>query len=158
MRRMPLLSILLGLCSPIPLIILSLGIIFSFSIHPGSFVWIALVSYGALMLAFPGGIHWGLGMQQSIILPARAMNSFENWRLFLSILPGILGWIALMLTANQHALASIFLLMFSFIMVLFFERKAQRLGETPSGYLALRWVITLEVEFFLSLIVIRLIL
>lgn len=48
----------------------------------------ALLSYGALIVSFLGGIHWGLAMRGRSVAPARLV-----W----GVLPSLLGWLAVLL-------------------------------------------------------------
>jgi hypothetical protein len=48
----------------------------------------ALLSYGALIVSFLGGIHWGLAMRGRPLAPARLI-----W----GVLPSLLGWLAVLL-------------------------------------------------------------
>ena len=47
----------------------------------------AALLYGAIILAFLGGIHWGFGLQA---------DSDAARRLAVSVLPALLGWLALL--------------------------------------------------------------
>ena len=49
-----------------------------------------LIAYGAIILSFMGGIHWGIAM-------ARAAGKdipIQSWHLVLSVLPALIGWTA----------------------------------------------------------------
>ncbi len=48
----------------------------------------ALLSYGAVIVSFLGGIHWGLAMRASPVPVARLV-----W----GVLPSLLGWLAVLL-------------------------------------------------------------
>jgi hypothetical protein len=48
----------------------------------------ALLSYGALIVSFLGGIHWGLAMRGRPVASARLI-----W----GVLPSLLGWLAVLL-------------------------------------------------------------
>lgn len=57
---------------------------------------IALLGYGASIVSFLGGIHWGLAMREG---PAPSMPS-----LLWGVLPSLLGWAALLLGQAQGLL------------------------------------------------------
>lgn len=48
----------------------------------------ALLGYGAVIVSFLGGIHWGLAMRSATAPPARLI-----W----GVLPSLLGWLAVLL-------------------------------------------------------------
>ena len=52
----------------------------------------ALRGYGAVILAFMGAVHWGLGMHSKL-----GTNSYQ---LGLSVIPPLIGWLALLLPAS----------------------------------------------------------
>ena len=62
----------------------------------------ALLSYGAVIVSFLGGIHWGLAMR---LTPPPAA------RLLWGVLPSLLAWLALLLDSPRgHALLALSLL------------------------------------------------
>jgi hypothetical protein len=88
-----------------------------------------LLAYGAVILAFMGGIHWGLGMPGA--LP-------DGRRLGLSVVPALLGWAALLL-GGRHGLL---LLAVAFLGVLALDLAAARSGAAPAWYPSLRVPLT----------------
>lgn len=81
----------------------------------------ALIAYGAVILSFLGGIRWGLAMGA----PDPA------WWLGISVLPSLLGWIALLLPAA----AGLVLLAGGFVAMLLADF---RLPDAPDWYPRLR--------------------
>ena len=53
------------------------------------FVMTALLDYAAVILAFMGAIHWGLAMR------AQASDERAKLQLGLSVIPALLGWVAI---------------------------------------------------------------
>jgi hypothetical protein len=53
-----------------------------------AFVTLALSCYAALIISFLGGIHWGLGMRQSVPSPQPFV-----W----GVLPALLAWVAVVM-------------------------------------------------------------
>lgn len=88
-----------------------------------------LLAYGAVILAFMGGIHWGLGM------PGSAPDA---GRLALSVVPALLGWAALLLGGRPGLL----LLAVAFLGLLALELATTRSGVAPSWYPTLRVPLT----------------
>lgn len=77
----------LGLAGLIPFVLLAAAQWFSvpgWRMLAGS----ALLSYGALIVSFLGGIHWGLAMRGRPLAPVRLI-----W----GVLPSLLGWLAVLL-------------------------------------------------------------
>ncbi len=131
---MPLLAILVSAVGLVPFVVCGLG---ALGADPAWHMLDALVGYGAVTLAFAGGVHWGfaLGPQQQV------EQSVERTRLVLPVAPVLLGWIALLalLVAWWLALA---LLIAGYIGTALLEQQAARRGLTPPRYMLLRWVFT----------------
>jgi len=92
----------------------------------------ALAAYGAVILSFLGGVHWGLGMAR--FGPAGAPDGMAR-RLVISVLPSLIGWAALFAAPP----ASLSLLAAAFALMLWLDIIATGRGEAPSWYPALRW-------------------
>ncbi len=88
-----------------------------------------LLAYGAVILAFMGGIHWGLGMPGS---------APDGRRLGLSVVPALLAWAALLLGGRPGLL----LLAAAFLGLLALDLATTRRGVAPSWYPALRVPLT----------------
>jgi Protein of unknown function (DUF3429) len=146
-RRLPFLATLLGICGLIPLIacgIAALGL-------EGDRAVLALVAYGAVVLAFLGGVHWGFALTD---LDGRG----ERQRLVLGVLPALVGWIALLLTIAVQAEAGLTLLLLGFLGITIVEGRARKAGLVPPGYMRLRYglsaviILVLAVVLFLRII------
>lgn len=98
----------------------------------------ALAAYGAVILSFLGGIHWGL----AIATPAAGeTGSGLTARLAWSVVPSLAGWAALLVppTIGLFGLAA------AFAAMLGFDLLATRAGDTPAWYPRLRIPLTLAV-------------
>jgi CDP-diglyceride synthetase len=103
----------------------------------------ALRAYAAAILAFMGGIHWGLA-----IADAKAPLSFESkLQLTLSVVPALVAWFALMRPLE----AGLLIMAFAFLIVLVGDMLATLAGEAPAWYPRLR--IPLTVAVILSLLI-----
>ncbi|MCS6876966.1 MAG: DUF3429 domain-containing protein [Geminicoccaceae bacterium] len=121
---------LLGAAGLLPFLAGVLG-----SFHPdevGAWARSALLSYGAVILSFLGGVHWGLAM-------AASRPSFLRYGA--STVPALLAWLALLLGGRPGFVV----LAASFASLLAFDIAAARNGETPAWYPALRWPLTVAV-------------
>ncbi len=94
------------------------------------FVEAALLAYAAGILSFMGAIHWGLAM--------RSHRDIVNLQLGLSVVPALLGWLALMLPVTL----AYPLLIVAFLALYFFDLQAVRLSMAPLWYPTLRLPLT----------------
>jgi hypothetical protein len=107
----------------------------------------ALIAWGALVLAFTGGLHWGLVLREPEaappVAPAGKPEIGRNTRIGLAVLPLILGWVALLLPLVAAAWLALLLLIVAYIVALLAEHHAARRLVLPSRYLWLRWGFTI---------------
>ncbi len=87
-----------------------------------------LIAYGAVILSFLGGIHWGL---------AAAGRPPAAARLVIGVVPSLVAWLALLLPAD----AGLAVLVAAFPL----QYGADRRLDTPVGLLPLRLTLTLLV-------------
>jgi len=99
-----------------------------------SFALHGLVAYGATILSFLGGIHWGLA------IGSQSPNSRSKLpaRLILSIIPSLAAWLALLVADTTGLL----LLAVAVAAVLGVDLKATRAAEAPPWYPNLRIPLT----------------
>ncbi|PPR09052.1 MAG: hypothetical protein CFH41_02829 [Alphaproteobacteria bacterium MarineAlpha11_Bin1] len=96
---------------------------------PYVFAHQVLTAYGAVILSFLGGIRWGL----AII----TINREAIWgQLCFSVIPALLGWIALLLPTT----AGLLLLSFAFVLTLFADIH---FSAAPYWFKALRLPLSL---------------
>ena len=99
----------------------------------------ALLGYAAVILSFMGAVHWGLAMAGD--------GQGAQRRLALSVLPALLGWLALLLPAGLGYAA----LLLGFAALCLLDVLAGRHGLVPSWYPPLR--VRLTAGVVLSLLV-----
>lgn len=97
----------------------------------------ALLGYGAVILSFLGGIHWGLAIAPG----ARPAEPALGVRLTWSVVPSLVGWAALLVTP----VTGLFALAAAFAAMLGIDLRATRLGAAPAWYPRLRVPLTLTV-------------
>ena len=106
----------------------------------------ALIAWGALILAFVGGLHWGLVLREPEsgppVPPGSKPAPGRNTRIGLAVLPLILGWLALLLPLIAATWLALLLLIAAYIAALVAEHHAARRFVLPSRYLWLRWGFT----------------
>ena len=127
-RSLPPLAIVLGLAGLIPFALCGYGAVSSFGDRAAD----ALAAYGAVILAFLGGVHWGFALPEP---SGRA----ERARLGLGIVPSLIGWIALLLDVAVNAEAALALLVAGFAALTTVESRAAKRGLMPPGYMGLRY-------------------
>ena len=98
----------------------------------------ALAAYGAVILSFLGGIHWGLAIAG---FGTTQSDSASFRRLTFSVTPSLIGWGALFLPKAP----GLWLLAVAFLWLLVFDSQASRKAEAPAWYPRLRWPLTVVV-------------
>jgi hypothetical protein len=106
----------------------------------------ALIAWGALVLAFTGGMHWGLALREPATEPPVAPDGKpgigRQARIALAVVPLVLGWLALLLPLVAAAWLALLILIVAHIAVLVAEHHSGRRFILPSRYLLLRWGFT----------------
>lgn len=88
----------------------------------------AFMAYGAVILSFLGGIHWGLAIASDL-----GDGSLPR-RLVVSVVPSIVAWAGLLLPLRVGLLV----LAVGFAAMLYVDTRATRVGEAPPWYPRLR--------------------
>ena len=102
--------------------------------------------YAATILAFMGGVQWGLAMADA---GAADQNPFLWRRLLISILPALIAWLALLLSSPFD----VALIAAAFGLLLLSDLSAIRQGWVPAWYARLRIPLTATVLVALLLTV-----
>jgi hypothetical protein len=97
---------------------------------PRLFAVHALLAYGATILSFLGGVHWGLAIRGH---SGPDTNTLRG-RLILSVIPSLAGWAALLVTGP----AGLLILAIAIAGMLLVDLRAARLGDAPPWYPKLR--------------------
>ena len=126
---MPVAAAWLGSLGIIPFAGLSLATPFVSDFLKAKLVF-ALMAYGAIILSFLGGIHWGLAIGTD------PQNHNTLWRrIILSVLPSLVAWAALLTPSSIGFLV----LAAAFVAMLLVDVRASRMHEAPAWYPKLRW-------------------
>lgn len=92
----------------------------------------ALLGYGAVILAFLGAVHWGAALRMG--------EGAADWRrLGWSVLPSLIGWLALLIAPA----AGFVLLILGLAAAFLVDVRAIHGAVLPGWYLALRRVLTI---------------
>lgn len=94
----------------------------------------ALAAYGAVILSFLGGIHWGALFSGETISDNRA-----TFRLVSGTVPSLIAWVALLLPVSL----ALYGLAGALIAMLLFDLWASRRGWVPPWYQSLRWPLSI---------------
>jgi hypothetical protein len=144
-QRLPLLAIVLGIVGLVPFLGCGLAALAPVALD-GERGALALVAYGATVLSFLGGVHWGFALGDT-------SGRGDRPRLGLGVIPPLLGWVALLLVPAVSANAGIGLLVLGFIGTVVVEERARRAGLMPLGYMRLRYALSAVVLLVLVLVV-----
>lgn len=136
-QKLPTLALLLGIGGLIPFVVCSLGALANPPPNDALSL-LALVAYGAVILAFLGGVHWGFGLDAAPAIGAAVQRA----RFGLGVVPSLIGWVAVLLAVLSYGRVALALLAAGFIGTTVAEARASRAGLMPRGYMGLRWVLS----------------
>ena len=148
MRALPPFAILLGLAGLLPFLAGSYAAL-AYTDDAGRMALVALTAYGATILAFLGGVHWGVAMQAAAGQSVR----IQRLRFGLSVIPSLIGWGALLVVFVGLPKTGLALLIAGFVATTVVEARGTRAGLVPAGYMGLRWVLSIVVVVCLVAVV-----
>jgi hypothetical protein len=110
-----------------------------------------LISYGAVVLAFIGAVHWGFALRDTAHpvngtpLPPATLGA-EKELLVFGTIPAIIGWVALSLMLHFNAPAlGLGLILTGFAVAIAGETAGFGRGVVALNYLLLRWAASVVV-------------
>ena len=106
-----------------------------------------LLAYGAVILAFLGGVHWGFVLSERTDLLSPPL---QRQRLVAGVLPALLGWAALLLNMAVASWLGLAVLIVGFAAFTVLEQRWRQAELVPVGYMMLRWVLSLAVILILA--------
>ena len=115
MKRLPLLAVVLGVLGLLPFLGCTLGIIAFPRQVPVPNLVQAIIAYGAVILAFLGGVHWGFALEPRPTILAPGHEMIDRMRLALGVLPSLVGWAALLVVLVASPMVAVVLLIGGFI-------------------------------------------
>jgi Protein of unknown function (DUF3429) len=157
-RKLDLVPILLGVTGLIPFFASGLAAV-SAGYDQSLSVILALIGYGALVLSFLGGVHWGFALMAEADEDedtARSPATLQTIRkrFAFSVLPALAGWFALLVALVTQPALSLAVLIAAFIATLVAEVQAARRDLVPTPYMGLRWVLTVVVVAVLTTVLV----
>ena len=150
-KSLPPLAIILGIAGILPFAAFGIGAVGE---APAAALTATrgLVGYGAVILAFLGGVHWGFTLDEP------ELARFVRARLTLGVVPALIGWAAVLVSLVSEPALGLVILVAGFIATVVVEWRAHRLGLVPGGYMVMRWGISVIVIALLTaVLVVRLI-
>ncbi len=92
---------------------------------------VSLIDYAALLLAFAGGVHWGLAL-----LPGATRTGL---RFLGGVLPMVVAWVGLILAQMVSPSVALAVLILGYLATVLSEHRAARRLLVPAGYMWVRW-------------------
>jgi hypothetical protein len=154
-RRLPSAAIGLGIAGLIPFIGLGIAALASVDEVQASRFLLALVAYGAVILAFLGGVHWGFVLHPAAL--PEAMSEAERQdatRLGLGVLPSLIGFAALMMPLLGIVEVGLAILIIGYLATMAAEARLSQRALVPSGYMRLRWLLSVVVLILLTVVLV----
>jgi hypothetical protein len=156
MLRQPFtLAVLLTIASMVPFVVLGMVILFDPLASKTAIE--LLISYGAVGLSFAGAVHWGFALRdvahpvQGGVMPST--GKAERQLLTFGVVPGVIGWVALIAMIHFAAPAfAMFLLLAGYFMAIVTETIGRGQGVVAGNYLALRWAASIVVLLVLLVV------
>jgi len=115
---------LLSYLGVLPFLFCAVAIIAGYEQDKATFI---LRAYGAIIVSFISGIHWGLCMKDN--------QRKTVWLLATSNAIALLAWASLLM---HHAISALVTLTLSFVFLLAIDRKLYRLGQIELWFIKLR--------------------
>jgi hypothetical protein len=106
----------------------------------------ALIDYAAVVLAFAGGVHWGLALPPDAVRP--------SVRLSAGVLPLIVAWVALVLGQLVAPWVALAILIAGYLATVLTEHRAARRLLVPSRYVWVRWGFSLVAVIMMAMVLI----
>lgn len=147
-RPLPPLAIALGIAGLLPFILCSLGAL-TLSSDWADRSLLALLAYGAAILSFLGGLHWGFAL-----VDEGAEARVQQSRFGLGVAPSLIGWAALLVTFIGLPRIGLLVLVAGFVATTAIEARAARRGLMPHAYMWLRWALSAGVLVCLAAVLI----
>jgi hypothetical protein len=131
---MPAIVILLSLLGLVPIVVFAFGAVGNIPIT-AEHMLISLIDYAALVLAFSGGVHWGLALAPEAERPALRFGA--------SALPLIVAWVGLIVAQFVAPSVALVVLIVGYLATVLTEHRAAQRLLVPPRYVWIRWGFTI---------------
>ncbi len=148
-RHLPNIAVTLGVAGLIPFVACGIEALSTAQELRALFFLQALIAYGATILAFLGGVHWGFVLETPEP-DGTAARRRDASRLVGGVLPSLIGWAALVVMLSGIPAAALALLIAGFMALTATEAALRRRGLVPPGYMWLRWGLSIVVVLTLA--------
>jgi hypothetical protein len=126
---MPAIALLLSLLGLVPFVFFAFGAVGHIP-ETAERMLVALIDYAALILAFAGGVHWGLALVPAALRPGVRFGA--------GALPLIVAWVGLVAAQMVSPSVALAVLIVGYIATVLTEHRAARRLLVPSGYVWIR--------------------
>lgn len=128
--RMPFALPLFSLLGLVPLIYFAIGAVGHIP-ETAERMLVSLIDYAALILAFAGGVHWGLALTPDTVRPST--------RFAAGVLPLVVAWVGLVASQMFSPTVALVVLIAGYLATVLAEHRAAGRLLVPPGYVWLRW-------------------
>jgi hypothetical protein len=142
---MPAIAIPLTLLGLVPFVLFAFGAV-SPNLISAEHMLVALIDYAALILAFAGGVHWGLALPPGALRP--------NLRFGVGVLPLIVAWVALVLAQMVAPSVALAVLIAGYLATVLTEHRASQRLLAPPRYVWTRWGFTIVAVVLMVMVLI----
>jgi hypothetical protein len=142
---MPAIVLPLSLLGLVPLIVFACGAVGQVP-ETAAHMLTALIDYAALVLAFAGGVHWGLALLPGALRP--------SLRICAGVLPMIVAWVGLVLGQLVAPWVALAVLIAGYLATVLTEHRAARRLLVPSGYVWVRWSFSVVAAIMMATVLI----
>jgi hypothetical protein len=148
--RLPTVALVLGVAGVLPFIGLGLAALSTGNSDEANRYLLALVAYGAVVLAFLGGVHWGFVLHPAALPEGLSAGERRDaTRLGLGVLPSLIGWAAMLMPLLGVPEVGLAVLVAGYLATIVAEVHLRRRALMPSGYVAMRLVLSAVVVIVL---------
>ncbi len=142
---MPTITLLLSVLGLVPLILFAGGAVGHIP-ETAERMLIALIDYAALILAFAGGVHWGLAL-----LPGTTRSSV---RFVAGVLPLVVAWVGLVLAQLVAPSVALAVLIVGYLATVLTEHRAAQRSLIPQPYVWMRWGFSVIAVLLMAIVLI----
>jgi hypothetical protein len=142
---MPTIAIPLILLGMVPLVIFAGGAVGPVP-ETAERMLVALVDYAALVLAFAGGVHWGLALTPGALRPSLRFGA--------GVLPMIVAWVGLVLAQLLALWIALVVLIIGYLATVATEHRASQVLSVPPRYMWLRWAFSVLAIVMMAMVLV----
>jgi hypothetical protein len=142
---MPTVIIPLSLLGLVPFIVCGLAAVGHIP-QTAELALVALIDYAALILAFSGGVHWGLALLPGTVRP--------SVRVAAGVLPILVAWAALMLEQTVAPTVALAVLVVGYLAAVLTEHRAAQRFLVPFRYVWMRWAFSLVAVIMMVIVMV----